>query len=317
MSDVRDERLVLRVERIERLTPAVRAIRLVDPRGHALPSFTPGSHVVVECGGRRNAYSLTGPTDAPDHYAISVRLDVEGAGGSRWLHERLGDGDQLVVSPPRSAFAPARSARKHLFVAGGIGITPILSHVRAARRWGDPFTLLYAHRRDAATHVPELERLCGDRLSRFRRGADLGERLTQELTAQPLGTHLYVCGPGAMSETVLAAARAAGWPEGRLHSERFSADELSPGRPFTAVLARSGTRLRVPSGVTLLEALEAVGAPVSSLCRQGVCGECRVGVRAGRPEHRDLYLSGPERLAGDSVMCCVSRAEDDELELDL
>lgn len=315
--DPRDERLVLVVTAIERSARDVATIRMVDRRGDLLPSFTPGSHVVVECGGRRNAYSLVGDFLRPTEYAISVLRLEDGEGGSRWLHDEVAVGDELLVAPPRSAFAPVTAARHHVLVAGGIGITPLVSHARASVLYGRSFELLYAHRRGAGAHVDELRALCGERLTCVLSSDRLMGGVRAALADRPLGTVLYVCGPGPMIDAVLGVARELGWPDGRLHTERFSVGALDPGRPFTARLAASGRALRVASGVSLLEVLEGAGLDVPSMCRQGVCGECRVGVRGGRPEHRDLFLSPDEREAGDSVMCCVSRSHDDVLELDL
>ncbi|MEU9059198.1 PDR/VanB family oxidoreductase [Streptomyces sp. NPDC048430] len=309
--------LTLRVTRVTQPAPDIRSLWLSDPDGRALPSHPPGSHVVLHCGERRNAYSLTNAGSEPDHYAVSVLLRPDGAGGSRWIHEHARHGSLLRVDPPRSAFAPVVSARHHLLIAGGIGITPLLSHARAARAWNRSFTLLYGQRPGAAAHLDELRTLCGPALETVQGRAALRERVLDQLGRQPLGTHLYVCGPAGLTDFVLEKARRAGWPDERVHTERFEAAALDPGRPFTARLASTGRRVPVPSGTSLLSALEDAGSPVPSLCRQGVCGECRIGVRAGRPEHRDHYLSAEERSAGDSVMACVSRATDNELELDL
>jgi ferredoxin len=135
-----------------------------------------------------------------------------------------------------------------------------------------------------------------------------------ELADQPIGTHLYVCGPPAFMAEVTAMATALGWPASRIHLERFGIDTLDAGRPFEVTLA-DGQTVTVPSGVSLLEALEDRGFSIPSLCRQGVCGECRIPVSNGDILHRDLYLSDAEKEAGDAMMSCVSRAAGDRLEL--
>ncbi|MGY1595054.1 PDR/VanB family oxidoreductase, partial [Geodermatophilus sp. SYSU D00708] len=286
------------------------------PPAGLLPGHPPGSHLVLTCGDRRNAYSLTGDGVPADEYRISVLLCPDGAGGSAFVH-RLRPGDRVAASRPRSAFAPVSTARSHLLVAGGIGITPMLSHARAAVRWGRSFRLLYGHRRGAGAHLAELSELCGDRLTAIDDTPRMLDEVAAALASQPVGTHVYVCGPGPLIGYVEQTAAALGWPPQRVHAERFSAADLDPGEPFTARLARSGTSVPVPSGVSLLAALEGAGVAVPNMCRQGVCGECRLPVRAGRPLHRDLFLSEAERAAGDAVMACVSRCADDELELDL
>jgi ferredoxin-NADP reductase len=275
---------------------------------------------VLECGGRTNAYSLTGSGDAPEEYSISVLHRPDGRGGSSAVH-RLLAGERVLASRPRSAFAPAATARRHLLIAGGIGITPMVSHLRAALDWNRPAELLYSYRPGGAAHLDEVRRLCSASpalaLAEFSGRRAFREGLAQALRRQPLGTHLYVCGPQGFMDLVLSEARAACWPESRLHLEAFGAAEPASGEPFTARLARSGRTLPVPSGTSLLEALEQAGHPVPNLCRQGVCGECVLPVKGGRPQHRDLFLAPAEKAANNAIMCCVSRSQDPELELDL
>ncbi|MEZ7238294.1 PDR/VanB family oxidoreductase [Rhodococcus sp. GXMU-t2271] len=317
-----DATLTLAVAEVTTVATGVRHVRFVDPTGAPLPSFTPGSHVVLSCGPhddgrpRRNSYSLTGPELEPQSYSISVRLDETGRGGSRWVHN-LEVGDVVEVSRPRSAFAPILTARHHLLVAGGIGVTPILSHARAAAQWGRSFEVHYTFREGDGPHLGELRELCGDRLHTYHTPAQLWAALGPALLDQPLGTHLYVCGPAGLIDELTARARGAGWPDARVHYEHFGVGDLDPGAPFTAHLNRTGIDIAVNSGVSLLDALETNGIAVPNLCRQGVCGECRIPVTGGAIEHRDLYLTDAEKLAGDCVMPCVSRAGGDRLELDL
>ncbi|MGW0040705.1 PDR/VanB family oxidoreductase [Rhodococcus sp. NPDC003348] len=300
----------------------VRHLRLVDPEGAPLPSFTPGSHVVVTCGvdddgrPRRNSYSLTGPELEPDAYEISVRLDPAGRGGSRWIHD-LAPGDTVEIGRPRSAFAPVLTARHHLLVAGGIGVTPILSHVRAASTWGRSFEVHYVFRPGDGPHLRELRELCGDRLRTFHTPAELWTELAPALLDRPLGTHLYACGPAPLIDELTARAADAGWPPARIHHEHFGVGALDAGQPFTLGLRRSGIDVPVPAGVSALEALEQHGVPVPNLCRQGVCGECRTATVGGAAQHRDLYLTESEKSAGTHFMPCVSRAAGDRIEVDL
>ncbi|SNT52678.1 PDR/VanB family oxidoreductase [Rhodococcoides kyotonense] len=309
--------LALRVRDIREVCSGVRQVVLVSADGMHLPSFTPGSNLSLEWApGRRNSYSLTGPSVEPDHYAISVRLDENGCGGSRWVHA-LAVGDVVSAGRPRSAFAPVATARHHVLVAGGIGVTPILSHVRAAVQWGRSFEVLYAFRDGHGAHVEELRELAGDRLTTVGSSSELRAVVASALADRPLGSHVYSCGPLPMIETVSELARAAGWPAGRVHSEAFGAGPLDAGPPFAAKLGRSGLIVPVPSGVTLLEALLDKGIEVPNLCRQGVCGECKLTVRGGAIEHRDLYLTESEKAAGDCMMPCVSRAAGDLMEVEL
>ncbi|MFZ2528556.1 MAG: PDR/VanB family oxidoreductase [Rhodococcus sp. (in: high G+C Gram-positive bacteria)] len=314
--------LALTVTEISALGAGVRHVRLADPAGAPLPSFTPGSHVVITCGHhddgrpRRNSYSLTGPEFEPGSYSISVRLDENGRGGSRWIHD-LAVGDVVEAGLPRSAFAPVLTARHHLLVAGGIGVTPILSHARAAAQWGRSFEVHYTFRAGDGPHLDALRELCGDRLHTYHGPGEFWAALGSALLDRPLGTHLYVCGPSGLIDELAARARDAGWPDARIHYEHFGVGDLDPGTAFTAHLRRTGFDVDVPSGVSLLDALESAGVAVPNLCRQGVCGECRTTVTDGPIEHRDLYLTDPEKDAGDCMMPCVSRAGDTRLELEL
>jgi ferredoxin-NADP reductase len=290
---------------------------LAAPGGEELPGFTAGSHLVVGCGEKANAYSLTGEGLFPERYTISVLRQENGQGGSMYMHG-LAIGDTVRASRPRSAFAPVADARLHLLIAGGIGITPILSHARAAAAWGRPAAILYVHAPGSDAHLDDLERIArasGFELAACAGRAALPEAIAAFLDDRPLGSHLYTCGPEGFMDRILDDARAAGWPEERLHSEAFGAAALDPGEPFTVALANSGERVDVPAGVSLLEALEESGRAIPHMCRQGVCGECILPVRRGRPLHRDSYLSDDERAS--AIMPCVSRCLDSELELDL
>ncbi|MFD1815829.1 PDR/VanB family oxidoreductase [Rhodococcus gannanensis] len=310
------------VDTVDTLVDGVRHVRFVDPAGTPLPSFTPGSHVVVSCGTdpdgrpRTNSYSLTGPEFEPDAYEISVRLDPAGRGGSRWIHD-LAAGDAVEISRPRSAFAPVLTARHHLLVAGGIGVTPILSHVRAAAAWGRSFEVHYTFRPGDGPHLDELRELCGDQLHCHHTPDEFWAALAPTLLDSPLGTHLYACGPGVLIDDLVARAGAAGWPDTRIHYEHFGVGELDAGEPFTLGLRRSGIDVEVPSGVSALDALERSGVAVPNLCRQGVCGECRTAVVGGSPVHRDLYLTESEKESGGHFMPCVSRADGNRIEVDL
>ncbi len=310
------------VDAVDTPVDGVRHVRFTDPDGAPLPSFTPGSHIVVSCGvaadgrPRRNSYSLTGPEFEPDAYEISVRLDPSGRGGSQWIHD-LAVGDVVEISRPRSAFAPVLTARHHLLVAGGIGVTPILSHVRAATAWGRSFEVHYIFRPGDGPHLDELRELCGDRLHCYRTPDEFWGTLGPALLDSPLGTHLYACGPGVLIDDLVARAGAAGWPGARIHYEHFGVGDLDAGEPFTLGLRRSGIDVSVPAGVSALDALEQQGVPVPNLCRQGVCGECRTAVVGGTPLHRDLYLTDQEKECGGHFMPCVSRADGNRIEVDL
>ena len=304
--------LTLEVVALDDGVPGIRTLTLARADRGVLPSFTPGSHLVIQCAGGANAYSLTGETTAPREYVVSVLECPQGRGGSSWIHRDVTVGTTVVTHPPRSAFPPVLRATRHLLIAAGIGITPMVSHLRSARRWGRDVRLLYVHREGRGAYLDEIARLT-DHAAFFTDRAVFLSELSPALAAQPFGTHVYICGPSQFIDDVVATATGLGWPHSRIHVEHFGGD-LAPGDPFEVELCSSGDVFTVESGVSLLESLTAHGHAVPSLCHQGVCGECRVPVRSGTVLHRDLYLTDEERR--DSMMACVSRGSG-RLELDL
>ncbi|MGU3499769.1 PDR/VanB family oxidoreductase [Mycobacterium sp. C31M] len=306
--------LKLVVTAIDDTIDGIRTLTLTDPDGAALPSFPAGAHIVVECGPVSNAYSLTGDGSAPESYVISVLRCADGSGGSQWIHDDVTLGDTLIAGLPRSAFAPVLRARRHLLVAAGIGITPMVSHLRAARVWGRDTRLLYIHRPGRGAYVDTVTALADEVAVHTDRAGFVAE-LREALADQPFGTHLYMCGPVAFIEDITAAAVEFGWPASRIHLEHFGSAALDPGEPFEARIASTGEQITVDSGMSLLEALEQRGIDIPNLCRKGVCGECRIPVTAGAITHRDLYLAEDEKRAGDSLMACVSRGDGEILEV--
>lgn len=308
--------LALVVRAVQDEAPGVRSVSLTAEDGTALPEFVPGSHLLVECGTKINAYSLTGSGIAPAEYSISVQRQDGGSGGSWFVHQ-LQPGDRIQTSRPRNGFPPRATATHHLLIAGGIGVTPVLSHVKAAEQWDHAFTVLYTFRDRTAPHLQELQDLCGDRLLERPGREAFAQELSRLLGGQRMGTHLYVCGGNALIRSVLTTARELGWPEERLHYEIFDAEALDPGEPFVVDLERTGREVLVPSGVSMLEALEDRGVMVPNMCRQGVCGECKISVTSGTPLHRDSYLSAEDKKTNDTTMPCVSRAVGDRLGVNL
>ena len=201
---------MLDVVAIDDAVPGIRTLTLARPDREPLPSFTPGSHIVIEYDGGANAYSLTGETAAPREYAVSVLECPDGRGGSRWIH-RLSVGDTVAVREPRSAFPPVLRASRHLLIAAGIGITPMVSHLRSARRWGRDMQLLYIHREGRGAYVDEIKALT-DHAGFFTDRAAFLAELTATLADSPFGTHGYICGPGQFIDDVVALAVDLGWP---------------------------------------------------------------------------------------------------------
>ncbi|SES24211.1 PDR/VanB family oxidoreductase [Rhizobium sp. NFR03] len=313
----------VRVIETEAISPTVKRLRLAPRDGQALPAYSAGSHTVltIDGGSRliRNAYSLLGSTLAGGAaYEVAVQRSPQSRGGSAFIHDHLTVGADLSLSAPINLFALNRTARRHILVAGGIGITPIAAMAAELDALALPFELHYAMRDTASgAFAAELAARHGDNLHLYV--SERQERLSVRdiLARQPLGTHLYVCGPERMIEGVMTDARMAGWPESALHAERFLAPE--GGEPFALRLARSGISTVVGEHETLLEAIEAAGVDAPYLCRGGACGQCETRVLAadGHLLHADHYLTDGQKSRGETIMTCVSRLRGRELVLDL
>ena len=280
--------------------------------GGLLPTFSGGAHVVVEMrdAGRRrlNPYSLMSSPVDTRQYTISVRRDDAGRGGSLFMHGQVKPGDEMVLSYPVNLFSLDLRARKHLMLAGGIGITPFMAQTAQLAATSGNFELHYACRTQSlATYADVLAERHGRRIHVYH--DDRGEVLPLDrlLASQPLGTHVYVCGPAGMIEWVRRSAAAAGWPAETVHYEHFSAPQ--PGLPFEVSLAVSGKSIHVGEQESLLEAIEAAGVDPPYLCRGGVCGQCETNVISsdGTFLHNDHWLSQEEHRSGRKIMPCVSR----------
>lgn len=313
--------LRMRVARVDPLTPAIRRLHLVAADGSALPAGEPGAHIGIHVplGERtqRRAYSLVNASDAGNHYEIAVLHEPAGDGGSRWLHARV-VGDEFDVDPPRNDFPLAAGARRHLLIAGGIGITPILAMAGALGASNQAFALHYVAR-DVASMAYHDE-VAAIRCARLwfdggdpRRGLPLAE----VIGAPDAGTHLYVCGPSGLITATLDTARQLGWPDSALHSERFAASPPpAADAAFEVRLAASGRVLAVAADASILDAMIAAGLDPLYDCRRGDCGVCTVQLLDGDPDHRDICLTDDEHARG-SFCPCVSRANSACLVLDL
>jgi ferredoxin-NADP reductase len=308
----------LRVTSKDVQADGVLTLELAAPSGGRLRDWTPGSHIdLVLPNGMTRQYSLCGDRWDPSTYRVGVLLETDSRGGSSFVHDSLQVGDLVGVGGPRNNF-PLVPSEHYLFVAGGIGITPILPMVRQAEMLGADWRLLYGGRsRGSMAFLGELERY-GDRVL-VRPQDEFGLLDLPGFLGEPRhGVRIYSCGPGPL----LAAMErtCAGWPPHTLRTERFVAEEAgAPARtaPFEVELARTGTTVTVTPDKTVLEALNEVGVEVLSSCRRGVCGTCETTVLAGRPDHRDALLDDDERDVNDCMYICVSRSRDERLVLDL
>ena len=293
----------------------------LEPLTPPLPAFQPGAHIDVHLpNGLVRQYSLTnGPTQT-DVYRIGVKLEAESSGGSSCLHDDVREGDVFAVSAPHNNFTLRRDADKTLLIAGGIGITPLLSMAKTISRAGLDWELHYYAQ--SAAHVA-----FGDELGPLGDPVTLHLGLTPEQTLLSLErilaaprpfSHAYVCGPRPMLDAARRLAAEHGWPDAAIHFEYFSNDaEFDDSSTFEISLARSALTLTVNAGETILQVLRANGVPCPSSCEQGACGTCLVGVLAGTPDHHDVYMNDTDHAANDRIATCISRSLSERLILDI
>jgi ferredoxin-NADP reductase len=314
--------LTVEVIGVETVTPLIKHFKLAPVAGGSLPVFSGGSHIIVVMQGpqrvHRNPYSLLSSPRDLGAYEIGVRRMEESRGGSHFMHDSVKVGTRLEIAHPVNLFGLDKIARKHVLIAGGIGITPFLAQLEDLHGGPVPYELHYAVR--SAEHAAFLDRLQGREGERLHLYYDSeGQAIPYEtlLATQPLGTHVYVCGPAGMINHVIATARSCGWPDSHIHWEQFSAPPV--GAAFEVFLARAKISVHVPPDQSLLESIEAARVEVPYLCRGGVCGFCQTRVLDidGELVHNDHFLSAADKASGRYIMPCVSRAHGTRLVLDL
>lgn len=306
----------LLLENKETIADGVVLLTLRHPDGDPLPAWTPGAHVdLVLADDLVRQYSLCGAPHATT-WQVAVLREPDGRGGSQHVHDVLAAGQLIEVNGPRNHFELVE-AKRYLFIAGGIGITPILPMIAQAGQLGHDWRLVYGGRtrasmafRDDLEHLGHVE---------IRPQDEYGLLDLETLLGEPEeGTAVYCCGP----EPLLAAVEqhCAAWPKGTLHVERFApkADAAQgPRHEFEVELAQTGTVLRVPADQSVLAVVERAGVSVLSSCQEGTCGTCETIVLDGEPDHRDSVLTAEEQECGDAMMICVSRSRSPRLVLDL
>lgn len=285
-----------------------------------LPPFTAGAHVKVQTpNGALRKYSLCNSPIERDRYVITVKRDSSGQGGSVSLVDGARQGDLLYTSLPVNSFRLVESAASHIFIAGGIGITPIISMIRSMSEGSTaPWKLYYLTRKPETTaFLPELSEpnLQSKVIIHHNSGDPTQHFDLWPILERSTGAHLYCCGPQRLMEGVRDMT--GHWPSTNVHFESFrdGGRACIDDRPFTVKLARSGRSLLVPVGKTILETLRDAGLKHPSSCESGTCGTCRTRLVSGEADHRDMVLLPEERA--EQVMICVSRAESTELILDL
>ncbi|KKB07351.1 Rieske 2Fe-2S domain-containing protein [Devosia chinhatensis] len=297
------------------------SFELADRDGRHLPTFQPGAHIDLHLpNGLVRQYSLTnGPGDLMS-YVIGVKQENASKGGSKVLVESVRAGDVMAISEPRNNFPLRRDAARTVLIAGGIGITPLLSMSRFLDQSRLPYELHYFTRSgESAAFSSELTALHGrvERHVGLARDA-IRARVSQALGPYEFAHHVYICGPGAMLEMVQEVASGLGWPDEAVHFEYFQNDKIiDQSSAFDIELARSAMTLHVPAGKTILETMRDAGLTVPSSCEQGACGTCLTTVIEGEVDHQDVYLNKTEKASNSCMMTCVSRAKSGRLVLDI
>ena len=309
----------LRVTRNDRIADGIHMLEFRDAGGRPLPEFSAGAHITIRApSGLLRKYSLCNAPAERDRYLVAVKREVNGRGGSIDLIDHVKAGDQLMVAPPVNDFGLPQRAQDFLFIAGGIGITPIMAMIRQLRAEGKRFRLFYCSRSPDTTafldelSAPELK----DQVIIHYDGGDPSRSLDLRpiLQERKNREHLYCCGPRPLMEAVRKMTDH--WSAAAVHFEAFSdAETHKPtDKPFKVKLAHSGAVIEVAADKTILEALREHGLEVPSSCETGTCGTCRTKLIAGEADHRDLVLHDHERA--DTIMICVSRARTDEITID-
>lgn len=315
-----DSFLRLKIEEKENIARDIWRFGLTDPQHAPLPPFEAGANLTVEApNGAWRSYSLCNDSQERTRYVIAVKRDGNGRGGSVSLIDDTAVGDLIAVSPPRNEFPLDARAKEFILIAGGIGITPMLSMARQLKTEGLRKFRLYYLTRDPEGTAFHDELRSGEWRSQATIHHDFGDPSKGfdfwKLFEHPKAAHVYCCGPQALMDAVRDMT--GHWPSGTVHFESFGASHSTANNntPFTVRLKRSGTSFDIPANRSILDVLRAANVRVPSSCESGTCGSCRTGLCAGEADHRDLVLRDDEKRT--QILVCVSRALSDELVLDL
>jgi len=301
------------VQAVRQEADGIVRLRLASPDGRPMPRWSPGSHIDVDCGdtGLSRQYSLCGDPAEAGVLEIAVLREPESRGGSAWVHDHVKPGDSLKIRGPRNHFRMDEDCARAIFIAGGIGITPVSAMARRAQALGIDYEIHYSGRaRACMAMVDELRALHGERLHLYVKDEGGRNDLEALLASADRRAQIYACGPARMMRALEQAC--AGWPDDALHIEHFqtTTGTLDPSReqPFEVELKDSGLTVTVPAHQTLLTALRCANIDIQSDCEEGLCGSCEVRVLAGQVDHRDVVLTRGERESNTRMMTCCSRA---------
>ncbi|MBM3511725.1 MAG: oxidoreductase [Alphaproteobacteria bacterium] len=319
--------LSVRVNKITREADDIYSYELVDPTGAALPGFSAGAHVDVHTpAGIVRQYSLANDARETHRYVVAVQREPQSRGGSKSLVDQVKEGDTITISAPRNNFPVDRAAGRHVLIAGGIGITPILAMTRQLAAANADYKLYYIARtpeKMAFQTVLKGKEFAGHIEFIFDGGdPSKGLDVKKLLATRADGAHVYCCGPTGLMNVVKEAAKQS-FPEDAVHMEYFTAEPamLEAGRrqnkSFKVKVKSSGKEFEVPADKSILDVLRANGFDLDSSCEEGICGTCATQVVKGEIEHRDLFLTEKAKREGKWMMICISRAKGDTLTIDL
>jgi len=312
----------LLVRETQTLAHNIKGFNFVRADGVDVSGISPGSHIVLHLpNGTSRRYSLTNAPDDTDAYKIAVLRDSESRGASKYLHKTVNEGTLVHASGPFNHLPVNAHASHSLLIAGGIGITPIISIAQYLHSIGQSFKLYYCARsRDHAAFVEQID------ASEFRSSVryhftdgDSGQRLnlSELISTQTPETHIYYCGPGSMMNSIDKAI--VGWDENRVHSEDFGGSSINncKAKEFEVEIFSTGQKLLVPASRSLMEVLWENGYPIDHVCEEGICGSCMVDVLSGTPDHRDDFQTSEEKCQNNMIATCCSRSVGSKLVLDL
>ena len=306
--------MLLRVTALANETDRIRVITFAAADGNDLPDWEPGAHVSFQTAVGDRSYSLIRWETARTDYCIAVQREDDGDGGSAFMHGLM-PGDTITASPPKNDFALGNHTNT-LLLAGGIGVTPLISMANSLMQATRPFRFIYAGRsREVMSFASDLEATFNAEIH-----ADDSSPLDLRALMAALSpdTHVYICGPRGMIEAARAEAAIAGLPETQVHIELFSTPKPETrDEAFVVELASSGKVFTIPPGQSIIDVLEDGGVDLVYDCQRGDCGICQTDVISGTPDHRDVVLSEAERASGTVMQICVSRALSPRLVLDL
>ena len=315
--DLESRTLKLKVTRVSNETKLIKRIELMTKDGKTLPEFTAGAHIDIDTGeGPGKSYSLAGDPAETNKYVLGVLKEPGGDGGSVWLHDHVSEGGSLMVSSPTNTFPLVNDAASYILIAGGIGITPLLSMGYTLRQSGADFHLHYCTKSQQETaFAEEVKQVFGDNVTFHHDGGDpkRGINLDSVLQERPEGAQLYLCGPAPLMEAARKAAE--NWPEESVHFEYFKTPDSPEGtenQAFDIFMTRRGEALHVPADKSILDVVRAAGINHPSSCEVGNCGSCSTRLVSGPADHRDNVLSDEQKAANDRIMICCSRAAADE-----